>query len=1041
MSPGRLSVARPVAVTMRIAALVLLGAVCLFRLPLDLLPKVALPTVVVITQWPNVAPEEIDTQVTRPIEQAVSSASGVNLVSSTSSPGSSNVRIQFNYGVDVSRAAVDVLQLVERARQRLPSDPTLQSPVVYKLDPSQLPILIFGVSGVEDPARLKSLLVDRISPILQSADGVASAVVTGGADRAILVDIDPARLRARGLSLAEVGRRIVQENLNLPAGIAKDGATEYTIRSMGWLRSIEAIADLPVGMGRGRTIRLRDVATLRDGTQEIRIRTRLDGEPAVGMIVVKQSEANTVATAEAVRRKIQEIGRLYPQLEFGVAYDQSRFIVHAIDDVKWTAFIGSVLAVAILLAFLRNLRGTLVVALSIPISILSTFTLLYFCGFTLNTLTLSGLSLATGLIVDDAVVVLENIYRHIERGKRTPREAAIAGTDEITSAVVSSTVTIMVVFLPLFLVKGQTGQLFSQFALVVIFAIAISLLDALTVVPMLASRLVRPLEESAPATGRRASAISRMAEGMGDRFAALDASYRRGLAWALAHRWPVFLGGIALSGAGTFLVPWIGTEVLPATDSGNFNVTVRHAVGTAFETTDRTVVRATEIVRSDPDVETVFAASGTTLSLRGTTTALSSHQGSLTVRLRDDRKRATQQVIKDIQRKLGQGLVGARATVTPFDLVAQILSGGNQNVEVDLFGGDLSGLVATSRGVLEELRAIPGMENADTNLQDATPELQFAVDRDKAQRLGLSFADIAGAVGTATNGSLSSWFQEGGFQYPIVVRLPEAVRKSPRQLLDIPVAPASGGADTIPLGQVAKPVPAVGPNEITRQNSQRYIAITAVVQGRAQSEVIADIERVLAGVELPEGVYWTFGRQQQQREEDFAGLGLAVGLAIVLIYMLLASQFESLTHPLTILTTVPLSVLGVILALFLTGRSFGLTAYIGVLLLVGIVVKNGILLIEYANQLRERGFQRDAAVLEAAPARLRPILMTTCAAILGMVPLAMGWGRGTEIQTPLATAVIGGLATSTFLTLFVVPVVYTLLDDFARFLARPSARD
>ncbi len=1019
MSPGRLAVARPVAVTMRIAALVLLGAVCLFRLPLDLLPKVALPTVVVITQWPNVAPEEIESQVTRPIEQAVSSASGINLVSSTSSPGSSNVRIQFNYGVDVARAAVDVLQLVERARQRLPSDPTLQSPVVYRLDPSQLPILIFGVSGIDDPARLKSLLVDRIAPILQSADGVASAVVTGGADRAILVDVDPARLRAHRLSLSDVGRRVSAENLNLPAGIAKDGGTEYTIRSMGWLRTIEAIGDLPVGMGEGRAIRLSDVATVRDGTQEIRIRTRLDGEPAVGLIVVKQSEANTVATADAVRRKVEEIGRLYPELKFGVAYDQSRFIVHAIDDVKWTAFAGSVLAVAILLAFLRNVRGTLVVALSIPISILSTFTLLYFCGFTLNTLTLSGLSLATGLIVDDAVVVLENIYRHIERDRKSPRDAAVAATDEITSAVVSSTVTIMVVFLPLFLVKGQTGQLFSQFALVVIFALAISLLDALTVVPMLASRLVRGQDVSVPV---RRGILGRIADRLGDLFSELDSGYRGSLAWALRHRWPVFLGGVIVSGAGTLLVPWIGTEVLPATDSGNFNVTVRHAVGTAFDTTDATVV-------ADPDVETVFAASGTTLSLRGTTTALSSHQGSLTVKLHDDRTRPTQAVIKDVQRKLGQGLVGARATVTPFDLVAQILSGGNQNIEVDLFGGDLPRLVATSRKVLEELRQIPGMENADTNLQDATPELQFSVDREKAQRLGISFSDLATAVGTATNGSLASWYQEGGFQYPIVVRLHETVRKRPEQLLDIPVAPSAGAVASVALRQVAKPVTSVGPNEITRQNSQRYVAITAVAQNRPQSEVLADIERVLAGVELPEGVYWTFGRQQQQREEDFAGLGVAVGLAIILIYMLLASQFESIWHPLTILTTVPLSILGGILALCLTGRSFGLTAYIGVLLLVGIVVKNGILLVEYANQLRARGAERDAAVLEAAPTRLRPILMTTCAAMLGMVPLAMGWGRGTEIQTPLATAVIGGLATSTFLTLFVVPVVYSLLDD------------
>ena len=1037
ISPGKLAVRRPVAVVMRIAALVLLGVVCLLRLPVDLLPKVALPTVVVNTSWPNVAPEEIETQVTRPIEQAVSSASGINTVTSTSSPGSSSVRVQFNYGVDVGRAAVDVLQLVERSRQRLPNDPTLQSPVVYRLDPSQLPILIYGISGESDPARLKSLLVNQVSPIIQSADGVASAVVTGGADRAIVVDIDPVRLRARGLTMPDVSRRLVQENLNLPAGIARTSDTEYTIRSLGYLKSVAEIENLPVGRGDGQGIRLAEVATVRDSMQEVRLRTRLNGEGAVGLIVVKQSEANTVATADAVKAKVDEVQRLYPQLRFGLAYDQSQFVVHSVDDVKVSAFIGGALAIVILLGFLRNFRSTLVVALSIPISIFSTFTLFWLGGFTLNTLTLSGLSLATGLIVDDAVVVLENIFRHIERDGKDPVQASIEGTDEITSAVVSSTVTIMVVFLPLFLVKGQSGQLFSQFALVVIFSIAVSLFDALTVVPMLASRLIRPGHASVAGVVRRRSVVDQLSDQLGDAFAALDRGYRDVLAWALRHRFAVVAAGFGISYAGTALLPFIGTEVLPATDSGNFNVNVRHAVGTAFAVTDQTVRRAEAVVRADPDVETVFAASGTTLNLRGTTSGLSPHLGSLTVRLKEDRRRSTQDVIQDVQKRLSKELVGARATATPFDLVAQIISGGNQNVEIDLFGTDLEQLVQVSRSVLDSVREVPGMENADTNLQDATPELRYVVDRDKAQRLGVSFADIAQSVGTATNGTLSTWYQEGGFQVPILVQVPEALRKDPDAILALPVGTSvQDGAATVTLGQVATPVVDKGPNEITRQNSQRYIAITAVAQGRAQSEILDDLRKAMEKVELPEGVFWTFGRQQRQREEDFAGLGLAVGLAIALVYMLLASQFESFHHPLTILATVPLSALGVILALFLTGRSFGLTAYIGILLLVGIVVKNGILLIEYTNQLRERGVERDEAVLTASPTRLRPILMTTGAAVLGMVPLAMAWARGTEIQAPLATAVIGGLLTSTILTLLVVPVVYTLLDDLAGWLRR-----
>src|SRR4051812_40088157 len=491
MNFARFSVTRPVAVTMRIAALVLLGAICLTKLPIDLLPAVSIPTVAVVTQWPNVAPEEIEAQVTRPVEQAVSSVPNMYQVSSSTDEGVSTVRVQFTWGTDVGQGAVDVLQLVERARQRFPTDPTLQTPIVYKYDPSQLPILIFGVSGEQDPVKLRTLLDNQVTPILESGEGVASAVVTGGEQRAIIVDVDPDRLRAYHLSLNDVSRRIAQENLNLPAGIAKQSNTEYTIRSLGWFTSTDEMARIPVGSFNGQLVSLGQVASVRDSHQETRLYTRLNQKPACGVIITKQSGANTVTTARSVFEKIQQAQKMYPNLQFSLAYDQSQFISESINNVRDSALIGGALAILILLFFLRNIRSTLVVALSIPTSIVSTFALLYMCGFTLNTMTLGGLALATGLIVDDAVVVLENIFRHIERDKKRPAEAAVSGANEITSAVVASTLTIMVVFLPLLLIKGQAGQMFTQFALVVIFSIAVSLLDATTVVPMLASRLIQ----------------------------------------------------------------------------------------------------------------------------------------------------------------------------------------------------------------------------------------------------------------------------------------------------------------------------------------------------------------------------------------------------------------------------------------------------------------------------------------------------------------------------------------------------------------------
>ena len=1051
MNIARFSVTRPVAVTMRIAALVLLGLVCYFRLPVDLLPNVSLPTVSVSTQWPNVAPEEIEAQVTRPIERAVSSVPGLYQVDSTTDEGVSNVRIQLQWGTDVGRAAVDVLQLVQRARRTFPVDPTLQESTVSKYDPSLAPILVYGVSGMTDTIKLRTLIDNEISPLLESAEGVAAVNVTGGEQRAIIVDVDPDKLRARGFSLKQVGDRIAQENLNLPGGIAKQSDTEYTIRSTGFFNSVDEVRSVPIGAYNGKVVTLGEIADVRDAAAETRILTRLNGSPAVGMLIVRQSNANTIAAAEAIRARLVDIKKIYPYLNFELAYDQSRFIENSVGRVREDAIIGGVLAIIILLFFLRNVRSTLVVALSIPISLISTFALVYVCGFSLNTMSLSGLALAVGLIVDDAVVVLENIFRHIERDKLRAAEAAVSGTQEIMTAVVASTITVMIVFLPLLLIKGQSGQMFLQLALVVMFSIAVSLLDAATVVPMLASRLINAEEyhdgEEA-AIARNKSILGRFFAWSGRLFDKMDHGYRNALQWSLHHRWQVVTGAFATTGASLFLIPYIGVELMPQTDSGDFQFNVKMPIGTSFARTDQVMRQAEKILADDPDVATAFTAAGTTLSIRGASVALTANQGSGIVKLKDKRKATTQAVITRLRKKMG-ALAGAKLRLNQFDLVTQVLTGGNQNVEINIIGPELDELSRLSKEAMQRVRDVPGYENVDVNWQDATPELQWKIDRQKAAQLGLSFQDVAGTITTATNGTIASYYQESGFQYPIQVQLPENRRKTADSLLAIPLTPSllaptpmtngtragtaiGGQKPIIELRQVATPVFETGPSEITRLNRQRFIAVSGTPEVRSANDIQTDIGKKLADWKLPQGYRWDWGTNQKRRGEEFAGMGLAVFLAIALIYMLLASQFESFVHPFTILLSVPLAGVGVILALFLSGRAFGLTAFVGLLLLVGIVVKNGILLIDYTNLLRERGRNRDEAVLEASPTRLRPILMTSLAAGLGMLPLALGLGEGSETQAPLATTVIGGLATSTILTLFIVPVVYTLFDDLAR---------
>jgi HAE1 family hydrophobic/amphiphilic exporter-1 len=1027
MTIAEFSVKRPVTVIMRIAALVLLGVICFTKLPVDLLPKVTLPTINISTTWPNVAPEEIEAQITRPVEQAMSSVPGLRQITSTSSAGSSSVRVQFTWGTDIGQAAIDVMQRLERAKRAFPNDDTLQNPTVNKFDPNSMPILTVGFTGEASLVKLRMLLDNQATPILESAEGVAAVNVSGGLSRAIIVNVDPVKLRAYGLSLADVMRRLVQENINAPAGIARQSDTEYTIRSLGWITDLAELRGLPLTAPGGKIVPLSAVADVRDDHPEQRVLARMDGSPAVNVSVTKQSDANTVTTVEAVKERLEQVKKSFPGINYRIVYDQSEYVKNSIDDLKRNVVIGGVLAVLILLFFLRNVRSTLVVALSIPTSIISTFALLYLCGFTLNTMSLSGLALATGLIVDDAVVVLENIFRHIERDKHTPRQAAIAGTTEIMSAVFASTWTVMVVFLPLLFIKGQSGQMFTQFALVVVFSLAVSLLDAATVVPMLATRLIsgEAHAELLEAGHDHPSWWMRLFATFGRWFDAMDEAYRRGLGWAMRHRWLTLGGALAFTGVSLLLLPHVGYEPMPATDTGDINVSFKLPPGTALAKTDRVMRQVEEVIERNPNVETAFATVG---GGRGPGGSSVSSNGSVSVRLKPDHKQPTQAIIADLRRQL-MGLPGVRPNVSQRDIVSMLMTGGDQNIEIDIMGNNLGTLSKLSKAMMAKLREVHGLENLDVNWQESMPEIQWQVDRQKAAQLGVTFKDVADTLATATNGTTSTYYQEDGFQYPIIVQVPEADRKTVAAMANLTITPASDKGRQILLSQVAHPAFANGPSQITRQDRQRYIAITGSPQGRNAGDIQRDVQQVLADFQMPGGYYWAWGANQKRQAEEFGGMGLAVVLAIGLIYMLLAAQFESLVHPLAILFSVPLASSGVVLGMFLTGRPFGLTALIGMLMLVGIVVKNGILLVDYTNTLRRRGMPRNEAILVASPTRLRPILMTASAAILGMLPIALALGKGSEIQAPMATAVIGGLITSTALTLFVVPIVYSFLDD------------
>lgn len=1039
MSVADFSVKRPVTVVMRILSLVLLGAICFTRLPVDLLPKVTMPTVSVSVSWPNVAPTEIEAQVTRPLEQAVSSVSNLYEVSSTTSEGSARVRVQFTWGTDVALSAVEVLQQVERARRKFPTDPTLETPVVTRSDPSQMPIITLGVfsrglasgtgqvSEEMESVALRTAMENQIAPILESADGVASVSVSGGEERTLMVDIDPVKMRAMGISLEQVTSRLKAENQNTPGGLVREGDNEYTLRSVGWFMGMDELKTIPVGSFQDRLVLLSDVATITDSHPETRIYTRLNGNPAVAVVITKQSDANTVDAIKSVYDRIRQVEQLYPQVHFEVASDQSRFIETAMDGVYHHAFVGGALALLILLFFLRSIQSTLVVALSIPISIVSTFTLLDLCGFTLNTMSLGGLALATGLIVDDAVVVLENIFRHVERDGMLPGKAAVAGTDEIISAVLSSTLTVMVVFLPMVMVEGRAGQMFFQFSLVVVFSLSISLLDATTVVPMLASYMT-------PQENWRPESLIKRCFSSWERFIVhLEEFYATLLAWALAHRLHTVIGAFVVTGLSVLLVPYVGTELMPPTDCGNISVRITLPVGTALAVTRDTVVRAEQIILKNSDVDTCLLAIGANMGTMGTGSSTRSFLGSATLNLKEQRKHSTNEVVSKLRKDLSV-LPGARVQVMPVDMVSNQITGRQQDMEIQICGQELDVLWEEANKMIKYLDGTPGLVNLDTNWEEASPEVQFTVDRQKVMQFGLSFETVASTLRTATNGSIASYYQEGGFQYPIQVQFSEQYRKTVPRLLELPIKLGSGSYITV--GQVASAHYDTGPNQITRLNRQRYISVLGNASGRPAGDVQADVVSALQGYSLPDGYYWTEGSSQRQQAQEYGSMRLAIFLAISLIYMLLASQFESLIHPFTVLITVPLAISGVILALFISGTTFGLMAFVGLLMLVGIVVKNGILLVEYTNQLRERGLNMEEALLKAGPTRMRPILMTAGASILGMIPMALGLAAGSELQRPMATAILGGLVTSTVLTLLVVPVVYTYMERLLEWMRR-----
>ena len=1015
MNPARFTVPRPIFTAMVTAIVVTLGLMSLLRLPIDLLPDLTFPTLSVVTSYENAGPEEMEQLITRPVEEAVSAVPGVEEVTSTSSEGSSSVRVSFSWGTDLDTAANDVRDRLERILDGLPED--AERPQIRRFDSSDIPVMLVGVAAELDPIELRQIIDDLIRPRMERVPGVAAVDVWGGLEREIRVAVDPDRLRALELGLETLRQGLRDANVTVPAGQITRGYMDLRLKTPGEFEDLEQIRDLVITHRDGVPVRLRQVAEVHDTHQRITRLIRINGTPGVRLAVRKQSDANTVEVARAMRTTVDRLNRDFPQLAIDVAIDSSRFIERSIANVSRSILYGGSLAVLVLLFFLRHLRYTLVAATAIPVSVIATFGLIHFGGFTLNLMTLGGLALGVGLMVDNAIVVIENIARRRAEEALPPDQAATAGTGDVAAAVTASTLTTLAIFTPMFFAQELAGVLFKQLAFVVAFALFCSLLVALTLVPMLMGRqgTVRPRRISRPA--------QRLSDGAGAVLASLERHYLHTLDRVLNRRWPVIAASAGLFVGALALIPTLGTEFMPPSDEGELRISVEMEPGTRLEILDTAVRRMEAIVeREVPEVENLVTSVGAS-SYRSTSPSTAQLRISLVPEAQ--RSRSTDQIAALLRRELG-GIPGAVIRVRASQGMMLRMGGGDdERLSLEVRGLDLEAIDRVAEEIRDRIRPIDGITDVRLSRDETREQRLVRIDRQRAADLGVSVSEVARTLETALGGGSAGQYRERGTETRIWVQLKDAEAMTPEEVLDLTLPGPDG--ESVALRSLVHLEPDRAPLEIERKEQQRVNTVYANIADRDLGSIVNDVRAAVDGIPLPRNVEITLGGDYEEQQKAFLELGVALMMAIALVYMVMASLYESLRDPFIVMFSVPLSLIGVVALLLLTGTTLNVQSLIGIIMLAGISVNNAILLVDQSAYLhRVEGRRPREAVREAGRRRLRPILMTALTTILALIPLAIGAGEGGETQAPMARAVIGGLISSTAITLLLMPVLYTL---------------
>jgi HAE1 family hydrophobic/amphiphilic exporter-1 len=1039
----RFALQRPITIIMAFLGITLIGVISWQRLRLELLPSLNIPQITVVTSYENTPPEEMESLVTKPIEGALAGVSNVKRVQSLSREGISLVTLDFNWGTEMNFASLDVREKLDLIRDALPRD--TKSPVVMKYDPSTLPVIVLNVIGEVSPLELRRIAQDQIKRDLERIEGVASATVTGGLEREILVSVDQGRLMAHRIPLNGLLEELKNANFNFPGGKIETRYTDLRIRTLGEFEKIEEMEGVVVGRGTGNApVYLRDVAVIKDTHKEPRSISRVNGKGSVVISVLKAADANTVQVAEGVYREIDRINKqLRPKSELTVAYDQSKFVKASLRDLRGDGILGGVLAFLVILFSMRNLGAALIIATALPISILTTFSLMFAKGMTLNLMSLGGLALGIGDIMDSGIVVLENTDRL--RGEGTGVRAAILkGADQMQRPVMASIFSHIVIFLPILFIRGISGQFFIQLALTISFSLIVSLFVAFTLIPTLEAyqfgRMNGAMEgvHGHGPTSWVSSFLSPMFRLTEKGIGLSRQAYERVLRWALDRPGRVLLLALVLLAVSLALLSRVGREFIPKADQGQFVIKVTAPPSSSLAATDQSVGRIEKMLLGMPEVERVVSSVGSTLDegigFQTESTGLNTAQIMVTLQDRSKRKRSVDEIVSELRSQVAAWKEITLEYVLQQDILQFSRQLGKTPELLEIKGDDRETLRRLSEEVMEKMREVKGLTDIEWSLGQEGPEIRVEVDRLRAASLRLTTKDVGETLRTAIEGTVASQFREEDKEIDIRVRLREGDRRDLPDLESILIyTPAK---ESVPLSSVARVVEGQSPGEIRRRDQSRVIVLSANLTGRKLDQCTEELERKLQTILFPEGYSYRFTGEVEEMRESSRSLIFALAFAVLIVYMILASQFESLLYPFIILFSIPLSVVGVALSLLITQRTLSLGVYIGAILLAGIVVNNGIILLDCVIQLRQEGRPLREALVEAGKLRFRPIMMTAATTVLGTLPLGLSWGEGSEIRSPMAIAIVGGMTTSTILTLVIVPVIYLTVEQLRGFLGR-----